>query len=218
MTPRGLQEAIARALVNEDLRFAETRWSDSISSGGEIPSWGGQRFLSRVVDSRTIEVAASPHSAMTPIRQIGGEKGWYYGDWLWGLRGFLDLLMGGVGVRRGRRDPEIPYVGDTVDFWRVEVYEPDHFLRLRAEMKVPDELGWNLKCARPKLPMALPVVQFAKRHYSIRSAYLVFAIGIRFILCINLSSQVCFEILGSKQNELNENQRPPIPSLDSITS
>ncbi len=137
VTPRGLQEAIARALVNEDLRFAETRWSDSISSGGEIPSWGGQRFLSRVVDSRTIEVAAAHHSAMTPIRQIGGEKGWYYGNWLWGLRGFLDLLVGGVGVRRGRRDPEIPHVGDTVDFWRVEVYEPDHFLRLRAEMKVP---------------------------------------------------------------------------------
>lgn len=135
--PRGLKEAIARALVNEDRHFAETRWSDAMSSGGKLPSWGGQRFLSRVVDSREIVVEASPNSAMTPIRQIGGQHGWYYGNWLWGLRGFLDLLVGGVGVRRGRRDPEIPHVGDTVDFWRVEVYEPDQLLRLRAEMKVP---------------------------------------------------------------------------------
>jgi uncharacterized protein YbjT (DUF2867 family) len=154
--PRGLQEAIARALVNEDLRFAETRWSDSISSGGNMPTWGGQRFLSRVVDSRTIEVNASPHSAMTPIRQIGGKRGWYYGNWLWELRGFLDLLVGGVGVRRGRRDPEIPYVGDTVDFWRVELYEPDRFLRLRAEMKVPGRAWLEFEVSELESPEGMP--------------------------------------------------------------
>ena len=135
--PRGLQEAIARALVNEDRRFAETRWSDALSSGGPLPSWGGQRFLSRVVDSRVIEVNADPEAAMTPIRSIGGERGWYYGNWLWGLRGFLDLLVGGVGTRRGRRDPETLHVGDTVDFWRVEQFERNQRLRLKAEMKLP---------------------------------------------------------------------------------
>ena len=63
--------------------------------------------------------------------------GWYYGDWLWQLRGFLDLLVGGAGTRRGRRDPEHVLPGDTIDFWRVETVEPDRRLRLQAEMKLP---------------------------------------------------------------------------------
>ncbi len=78
-----------------------------------------------------------PAAAFAPIRRIGGTTGWYYGTWMWRLRGFLDLLVGGVGLRRGRRDPEDLRVGDTLDFWRVEAYEPDRRLRLLAEMKVP---------------------------------------------------------------------------------
>ena len=79
----------------------------------------------------------SPARAFAPIRRIGGESGWYYGDALWQLRGLLDLCVGGVGLRRGRRDPETPTVGSTLDFWRVEAYEPDRLLRLRAEMRLP---------------------------------------------------------------------------------
>ena len=135
--PRGLKDAIERALLNEDRQFAETRWSDALSSSGPPPTWGGQRFLSRIVDSRVIEVQADSEAAMKPISRIGGKRGWYYGNWLWRLRGFLDLLVGGVGTRRGRRDPEDLHVGDTVDFWRVEAYEPNQLLRLRAEMKLP---------------------------------------------------------------------------------
>jgi hypothetical protein len=80
---------------------------------------------------------ASPAHAFAPIRRIGGAQRWYYADWLWSLRGFIDLLLGGVGSRRGRRDPERLYPGETVDFWRVEEVEPDRLLRLCAEMKVP---------------------------------------------------------------------------------
>jgi len=72
-----------------------------------------------------------------PIARIGGKRGWYFGTWLWRIRGAIDLLMGGVGMRRGRRDPEAPAVGDTLDFWRVEAYEPNRRLRLAAEMKLP---------------------------------------------------------------------------------
>jgi len=75
--------------------------------------------------------------AFEPIRRIGGATGWYYADWLWHLRGAIDLLTGGVGLRRGRRDPEDLRVGDPVDCWRVDVLEPDHRLRLFAEMKLP---------------------------------------------------------------------------------
>jgi len=135
--PRSIRDAIARALVNEDREFAETRWSDSLSSAGTPRSWGGSRFGSRLVDSRTVTVAVPPEQAFAPIRRIGGRTGWYYGNWLWSLRGFLDLLIGGVGVRRGRRDPETLQVGDALDFWRVELYEPPHRLRLQAEMKLP---------------------------------------------------------------------------------
>jgi hypothetical protein len=135
--PRGLREAIARALINEDHEFAQTRWSDALSSTGKPKSWGGVRFGSRLVDSRTIDVPVPPQAAFAPIQRIGGQTGWYYGTWLWSLRGFLDRLVGGVGLRRGRRDPVDLRVGEALDFWRVEQYEPDRLLRLQAEMKVP---------------------------------------------------------------------------------
>ena len=85
--PVGFREAIAAALRTE-----------------------GRGFL---VDSRSIRVAAPPEKAFEPIRRIGGATGWYYADWLWHLRGALDLMVGGVGLRRGRRDPEDLRVGDT---------------------------------------------------------------------------------------------------------
>jgi uncharacterized protein YbjT (DUF2867 family)/tryptophan-rich sensory protein len=135
--PRSVHDAIARALVNEDREFAETRWSDALSSAGHSQFWGGDRYGSRVVDSRTITVTIPPERAFAPIRRIGGRTGWYYGNWLWTLRGFIDLLIGGVGVRRGRRDPENLHVGEPLDFWRVEIFEPPQRLRLKAEMKLP---------------------------------------------------------------------------------
>lgn len=135
--PRGVADALARALVNEDREFAQTRWSDAVSASGSPPGWGGRVMGRRVVDTRSIAVAVSAARAFRPIERIGGEVGWYYADALWRLRGFIDLLVGGVGVRRGRRDPKRLSVGDTVDWWRVEATEPDRMVRLRAEMKVP---------------------------------------------------------------------------------
>ena len=135
--PRGFREAIERALKNEDQELAQTRWSDALSSKGFVPSWGGVRFGSRLVDSRTAHVPYSPAEVFRPIQRIGGSNGWYYANWLWHLRGFIDLLQGGVGVRRGRRHPERLAVGETVDFWRVEAMEPDRLLRLFAEMNLP---------------------------------------------------------------------------------
>jgi uncharacterized protein YbjT (DUF2867 family) len=135
--PRGLEEAIARALRNEDLEYAQTRWSDAASSAGLKPRWGGVRLGSRIVDSRTATVNVPPEAAFAPIQRIGGQTGWYYANWLWRLRGVLDRLVGGVGLRRGRRDAVDLRVGEALDFWRVEAFEPGRLLRLQAEMKLP---------------------------------------------------------------------------------
>ncbi len=135
--PLDVDEAIARALAEEDRQMARTRWSDAVSSSGRPPRWGGSRFGSRIVDRQQAVVRAGTARAFAPIRRIGGSRGWYFANWLWGLRGAADLLVGGVGMRRGRRHPVDVKPGDPLDFWRVEAFEPDRLLRLQAEMKVP---------------------------------------------------------------------------------
>jgi len=135
--PLGMREAIAAALRNEEREVAESRWYDAYSSGGEGQSWAGVQFRNRYIDARAREVSVSPARAFAPIDRIGGRIGWYAYDWLWRVRGFLDLLIGGVGVRRGRPPPGHLRVGDALDFWRVEAYEPGRRLRLSAEMKLP---------------------------------------------------------------------------------
>ncbi len=135
--PRSLSDAIRRALINEDRELAQTRWSDALSSGGDPPKWGGRRVGSHIVDSRVVHVDAPAGAAFAPIQQIGGQAGWYCANRLWRIRGLLDLLVGGVGMRRGRRDPIHLRVGDALDFWRVEAFEPEQRLRLAAEMRLP---------------------------------------------------------------------------------
>ena len=135
--PLGMSASIERVLAKERESVAETRWCDAVSSGGEVRMIDGSQLGTRLVDSRSRTVGVDTVRAFTPVRRIGGKRGWYYGNWLWRIRGFLDRLVGGPGLRRGRRDPEHVRVGDALDFWRVEAYEPDRRLLLRAEMKVP---------------------------------------------------------------------------------
>lgn len=135
--PRGVVDAMAQALRNEDRERAETSWSGAVSAAGATQQWGGARFGNRLVDSRSARVSVPPEAAFLPILRLGGRNGWYYGNWLWTLRGWLDLLVGGVGMRRGRRDPERLAAGDSIDCWRVEAFEVSSRLRLAAEMKLP---------------------------------------------------------------------------------
>lgn len=135
--PLGFRDALQRALVNEDRQFAATHWSDAFGSVRTPQEWGGTKFGRRIVDSRSVRVPFSPAKAFLPIERLGGRTGWYYADWLWRLRGFVDLLFRGAGMRRGRRDPNRLMVGSTVDFWRVEQIQPERLLRLQAEMRLP---------------------------------------------------------------------------------
>ncbi|MEJ2483347.1 MAG: SDR family oxidoreductase [Gemmatimonadota bacterium] len=154
--PRGIAEAIARALANEQNAYATSRWSDAGTSGGPEDGGGsgsgdsdrGRKYGRRIVDTKTRKVRCSVAEAFAPVRRIGGAVGWYYGNPLWRIRGFLDRLVGGPGLRRGRRDPEDLRPGEALDFWRVEAFEPDRLLRLRAEMRLPGR-AWLQYEVRP---------------------------------------------------------------------
>ncbi|WP_433236796.1 SDR family oxidoreductase [Streptosporangium sp. CA-135522] len=140
----GFREAVALALQRIKEAKVVTRWSSASTPGAPSdplptdPDWAGGSLY---VDRRTYRVGASPQALWAVIESIGGERGWYSLPVAWRARGFLDRLVGGVGLRRGRRDPLRLRVGDSVDFWRVEEVEPGHLLRLRAEMRLPG-LAW----------------------------------------------------------------------------
>jgi hypothetical protein len=122
----------------------ETRWSSAQPSGAPSdplpsdPSWAGGSLY---VDERVIDVAAPPERLWRVVESVGGENGWYSYPLLWAVRGHLDRLLGGVGLSRGRRDPDRLQVGDVLDWWRVEELERGALLRLRAEMRLPG-LAW----------------------------------------------------------------------------
>lgn len=137
--PRGLPEAIERALTGEDHEFADTSWRDVLPQAASS-RWGGIQVRRRMVSSRVEPVHVPPHEVFASIQRIGGQTGWYGADWFWRLRGWLDKLCGGDGMRRGRRDPHAIRVGDRIDFWRVERFEPARRLLLVAEMKIPGRL------------------------------------------------------------------------------
>ncbi len=135
--PVGNAEAVRRVLSSEETYSETTRWTDALSSGGEVPTWNGVQFGRRLLDRRTMTIPTSAAAAFAPIQRIGGSTGYYAWNLLWRVRGWLDLLVGGVGMRRGRPSPTAVHVGDALDFWRVERFVQDRTLRLEAEMRLP---------------------------------------------------------------------------------
>ena len=134
--PMGIAQAIERALANEDLPLAQSRWCDARTQPG-CGNGSPEPGRDLLTNEQTIHLPIAPDRAFAPVRRIGGRTGWYFGDLLWRIRGFIDLMMGGVGMRRGRTDPETPQPGSALDFWRVQLYEPAGRLRLFAEMRLP---------------------------------------------------------------------------------
>jgi uncharacterized protein YbjT (DUF2867 family) len=147
----GFDDAVRLALLRIREASVETRWSSASWPGAPSdplpsdPDWAGGSLYE---DLRQRQVAADPEDLWKVIEGIGGEHGWYSFPLAWAVRGQLDRLIGGVGLRRGRRDPDQLYVGESLDFWRVEEIVDGELLRLRAEMKVPGAAWLELRVAR----------------------------------------------------------------------
>jgi hypothetical protein len=135
--PVGVREAIGAALRRDDGSVATSRWFDAVSSVGPPPARGPAGRHRPIVDARERAVTVPAIRAFEPIEEIGGERGWYAFDWMWRVRGAIDRLLGGVGMRRGRGPAEHLRPGAVIDFWRVEAFERGRLLRLEAEMKLP---------------------------------------------------------------------------------
>ncbi len=138
ISPAGYRMAVERALDQLKASTVETAWSDALcTSQRDVTPVVLTDQEGMIVEHRQAQVTAPPARVFEMITGLGGKRGWLYMDWAWKIRGLGDRLIGGVGMRRGRRDPDKLRVGDALDFWRVEAVEPERLLRLRAEMKVP---------------------------------------------------------------------------------
>jgi hypothetical protein len=142
ITPLTYKEACIRALERINLDIVQSSWTDAVSIKNpsnlfqrlEVPSYGVQR------DRRSIRITGDPQRILNKVFSIGGDTGWYYADWIWQVRGMIDKMVGGVGLRRGRRNVLELKPGDSLDFWRVLIADRDNMrLLLFAEMKVPGE-------------------------------------------------------------------------------
>lgn len=146
LTPYRRAVSLALGRVRED--DIETSWQDAevlgVPSGplANDPDWAGRTVFT---DTREAETTAPPEALWAVIQAIGGENGWYSSPLLWAVRGWMDRVVGGVGLARGRRSRQRLVVGDALDFWRVEAIEPGSLLRLRAEMKVPGSAWLELR-------------------------------------------------------------------------
>lgn len=129
-----VREAIRAALNQVESRLVETNWSMAGPMLGD-PDWSGGTVFR---DEREVTIEVPAWAAFRAVCRLGGEHGWY-ADWLWRIRGALDRLAGGPGLRRGRRHPESLRYGDALDFWRVVRVDRDQSLSLRAEMRLPGE-------------------------------------------------------------------------------
>ncbi len=132
------QTAVRYALAKIEKGEIETSWSNAlVTSKGDLKPYTFEIIEGMYIERRKKLVALPAEAVFRTYTGIGGARGWFYLDWAWAIRGWLDKVVGGVGLRRGRRHPDEIWVGESLDFWRVEELIPNRRMRLQAEMKVP---------------------------------------------------------------------------------
>jgi uncharacterized protein YbjT (DUF2867 family) len=137
IAPMPFETAVQRAIDRRDRHDVETTWFDSLGLPGEKDLDQDENREGMILDRQRRRVRAPARETFAQVERLGGTAGWPFGNALWRIRGLLDRVVGGPGMRLGRRDPVRLRVGDAVDFWRVEEVRPGELLRLRAEMRVP---------------------------------------------------------------------------------
>ncbi|HEY5258977.1 MAG TPA: SDR family oxidoreductase [Candidatus Baltobacteraceae bacterium] len=157
--PEGFDAAVSHALDRYRAGAPETTWFDAFDLRRLPKQFSGIRE-GMLIDRRERVASASPQQVATVFTQLGGKRGWLYGNLLWKVRGFLDRCVGGIGLRRGRRSATELRLGDAIDFWRVDAYEPERLLRLRAEMKLPGR-AWLEFVAEPRSDKRTKLTQTA---------------------------------------------------------
>ncbi|GAA1423894.1 SDR family oxidoreductase [Agrococcus citreus] len=193
----GYRGAVRLAIARERSGDIESSWRSASAAGAPSdplpsdPRWSGSTVFE---DARERTTDASPEALWTVVEAIGGARGWYSVPLLWSLRGLADRIVGGVGLRRGRRDPDRLREGDTVDWWRVERIERGRMLRLRAEMKVP---------GRAWIEFSVEPVQLDSgeqgSHYRQRAIFLPSGLSGRlYWWSLVPAHQVIFEVMASR--------------------
>ena len=137
LQPLPYAEALTRAIDRTDRHAIESTWFDALAAPGRPGLSSVTSREGMIIERRERVIAAAPDRVFAEVERLGGDAGWPYANVLWRIRGLMDRMVGGVGMRLGRRDPDRVRVGDAVDFWRVEEVVRPRLLRLRAEMRLP---------------------------------------------------------------------------------
>jgi uncharacterized protein YbjT (DUF2867 family) len=141
------ETAVRYALIKIEAGDIQSSWSDAlVTSAGDIQPYQFEVQQGMFIEKRQRLVSLPVQVVFRSFCGIGGQRGWLYMDWAWAIRGWLDKIIGGVGLRRGRRHPDDIWVGESLDFWRVEAVSPNHSMRLRAEMKLPGKAWLEFQC------------------------------------------------------------------------
>ena len=153
-----VRQAVEAAYSHQSAGTTETSWTDAGPIAGD-PDWsGGQAFI----DSWQVTVRATAEETFAAVCRIGGGHGYHRGDWLWRVRGWMDKLVGGPGLRRGRREPDRVRYGDSLDFWRVTGVDDARRLELRAEMRLPGEAQLSFQLSPEEDGAGVRLVQTAR--------------------------------------------------------
>jgi uncharacterized protein YndB with AHSA1/START domain len=164
--PVDYRTSVERALAQLEPGKIESTRNDALNT-----TWGDEPPVTVTIHEGMIlehhqrVVNASPEAVYQVFTRLGGKRGWFNLNWVWEMRGFLDRMVGGVGFRRGRRDPDELQLGDALDFWRVETLEPGQLLRLRTEMKMPGKawLQWQVTPREKKKAFLTQTTFFAPK-------------------------------------------------------
>ncbi len=151
------ETAVRYALKKIETGDIESSWSDAlVTSAGDIKPYSFDIVQGMFIEKRQLLVDLPADSVFRSFTGIGGARGWFYMDWAWGIRGWMDKIIGGVGLRRGRRHPDEIWVGESLDFWRVEAVTQNRSMRLRAEMKLPGKAWLEFQASPQREQDALP--------------------------------------------------------------